>query len=397
MLVHIGYGRAFVGCLTNEVTGSYPSYLVLHLHFQKHRFQSKPVKYEVEPEFNETFVIPFSSSEMTASLLLIDSPLHVVIMKHTIIDEEVLKSVENDAVLSQYIMHDTKAEVLCTQKVEWRRSLSKGMISLSVELSGVGQEGRLKVPTGVLDIRIDLAPTLNVGDYIPQMEVTRQLRHEITLEADAQRQFYQYARVWWEEYIQIHPSFKNRMVKIFTENEWSEHRLVCTFLYPMQGGRYIESPLHAARFVSLIPYNRKDNVGGAGRDETWHCPFTALTMHHLDCEDHCLLLASLLLGYGLDAYMCVGTIDDDSGGEKDHTWVMTRSGGNSNLKVTFWESLTGQRYEHSDNEERIYPYRRIGCVFNHTHFYANKHASDSKSFYYLIYLTFPRRLNIVNN
>ena len=46
-----------------------------------------------------------------------------------------------------------------------------------------------------------------------------------------------------------------------------------------------------------------------------------------------LLLASLLLGYGLDAWVVLGT---DAAGQ--HTWVLTRS---SRETVVFWDACTG--------------------------------------------------------
>lgn len=55
-----------------------------------------------------------------------------------------------------------------------------------------------------------------------------------------------------------------------------------------------------------------------------------------DCEDHAVLLCSLLLGFGLQAFVCIGT----KGRAEVHHWVMTQ--GHDGL-VTFWESLTGQR------------------------------------------------------
>lgn len=55
-----------------------------------------------------------------------------------------------------------------------------------------------------------------------------------------------------------------------------------------------------------------------------------------DCEEHCTLLCSLLLGFGLEAYVCVGT----KGKGVAHTWVMTCA---TDGAITFWESLTGQR------------------------------------------------------
>lgn len=55
-----------------------------------------------------------------------------------------------------------------------------------------------------------------------------------------------------------------------------------------------------------------------------------------DCEDHAILLCSLLLGFGLDAYICVGTKQKGS----VHAWVMTIS---AEGIITFWESLNGHR------------------------------------------------------
>lgn len=56
-----------------------------------------------------------------------------------------------------------------------------------------------------------------------------------------------------------------------------------------------------------------------------------------DCEDHAILLCSLLLGFGLDAYVCVGTKSKGS----VHAWVATIS---IEGTVVFWESLNGHRY-----------------------------------------------------
>ena len=55
-----------------------------------------------------------------------------------------------------------------------------------------------------------------------------------------------------------------------------------------------------------------------------------------DSEDHAVLLCSLLLGFGLDAYVCVGTKNRGAA----HAWVLTL--GNEGT-ATFWESLTGHR------------------------------------------------------
>lgn len=55
-----------------------------------------------------------------------------------------------------------------------------------------------------------------------------------------------------------------------------------------------------------------------------------------DCEDHANLLCSLLLGFGMEAFVCVGTKAKGT----PHTWVMTYG---IDGVTTFWESLTGHR------------------------------------------------------
>lgn len=64
-----------------------------------------------------------------------------------------------------------------------------------------------------------------------------------------------------------------------------------------------------------------------------HCSHFSLFQ---DCEAHACLLCSLLLGFGLDAYVCIGTKAKGLA----HAWVMTRPQGG---EVVFWESITGQR------------------------------------------------------
>lgn len=99
------------------------------------------------------------------------------------------------------------------------------------------------------------------------------------------------------------------------------HRPVCSYVTPLSAGRLLDSPRHAARFVSLIPYTKVDAVGtgsGAGRMEVWNHFHTFLSLGRGDCEDHAILLCSLLLGFGLDAYVCVGTVREPNGDVRDH-------------------------------------------------------------------------------
>lgn len=281
--------------------------------------------------------------------------------------------------------------------------------------------------------------------------------------AERERLFLVYAKQWWREFLQIRPQHSDRLVKIFAQDETGTNRLTCSFVTPLRAGRLIDSAREAARFVSLIAYERAENVGG-GRTEMWcnmhsllcknkgvrdlrrhginhldlandhlfefistfigiraiylctdeislnfrcsilssrtislfshvynfipatYCP-TELSdgrligMNYLtgellderssrllivynvintqtmcsvffgllsnrssqciqyilqDCEDHVLLLCNLLLGFGLAAYVSIGT----KGKGVAHSWVTTIS---PKGEVVFWESLTAQR------------------------------------------------------
>ena len=53
-----------------------------------------------------------------------------------------------------------------------------------------------------------------------------------------------------------------------------------------------------------------------------------------------MLLCSLLLGFGLDAWVVVGRLSEGDGGGGTHLWVMTRGAMPS---PCFWEPATGEQ------------------------------------------------------
>lgn len=123
----------------------------------------------------------------------------------------------------------------------------------------------------------------------------------------------------------------------------------------MVANKLIDSPHHAARFVSLIPFQRLEDFN-SDRVEIWHSIQAFLARGCGDSEDHAVLLCNLLLGFGLEAYVCVGTNMEGS-----HTWVMTfdYSEGGKRPKITIWESLTGQKFKLGDPRITRF-YRTVG-------------------------------------
>ena len=134
----------------------------------------------------------------------------------------------------------------------------------------------------------------------------------------------------------------------------------------MIADRLLDSPLHAARFVSLLPFERLE-APGKDKVEVWHSMQSFLARGCGDSEDHAVLLCNLLLGFSLEAYVAVGINSEGA-----HAWVVTRGPPNAHgkQKVSYWESLTGSRFEQDDPRVHRF-YRTVGCVFNNQRFFAN--------------------------
>lgn len=198
LLLKINGGRAFVDHAASD-QGSF----VLHLHFRNQRFRSRPVPCCLEPSFDETFLMDLQSPHSKeladlATLLSIDSKVHIVVTQiKTIGDSE-------------------KSTLVASYDVEWRKALVAGGVSIPAELLGAGPRSKLRHPVGVLDLRLDVVPAPSTE--VPSSDIERGLRASDARSQDLNRQFFQYSRLWWKEYIEIDPSFKERLVKIFAED-----------------------------------------------------------------------------------------------------------------------------------------------------------------------------------
>ncbi|XP_055083583.1 centrosomal protein of 76 kDa isoform X2 [Periophthalmus magnuspinnatus] len=248
---------------------------------------------------------------------------------------------------------------------------------LEVHKDDLGSE--CKVPAGILTVSLELYPPLT--ETISPDIISTQQSLERQRNAEKERLFLVYAKQWWREFLEIRPTHQSKMVKIFAQDENCVNRPVCSYVRVLRAGRLLESPRQAARFVSLLAHEKAPVVGsGAGKHEQWCTLLAFLCRGKGDCEDHATLLCSLLLGFGQDAYVCVGTKTKGV----PHTWVLTRGTDGS---VTFWESLTAHRYLHQaidpdapplvQQPKPSHPYRTVGCVFNHQSFLANCQPSDA--------------------
>ncbi|XP_003219767.2 centrosomal protein of 76 kDa isoform X1 [Anolis carolinensis] len=361
-------GKAFLEHLQEPepLPGQTCSTFTLCLHFRNQRFRSKPVPCACEPDFNDGFLLEVykdtlgEGSKMVdaTTMLSICDPVHIVLIKTDTAGETTL--------VASYFL-------------EWWSVLSaeNRITNTAVELLGVGSESKMSV--GVLNIRLEMYPKLN--KILSQEIVSTQLALERQKTAEKERLFLVYAKQWWREYLQIRTSHNTRLVKIFAQDENGINRPVCSYVRPLRAGRILDTPRQAARFVSVLGYERAPVIGGGNsKQEQWCTLLAFLCRNKGDCEDHANLLCSLLLGFGLEAFVCVGT----KAKGVPHTWVMTYG---IDGVVTFWESLTGHRYIHNpikpddppiiEQPKPAYPYRTIGCLFNHQRFLANCQPSDA--------------------
>ena len=256
-------GKAFVEHLQESEMTPEHTYTVftLHVHFRQQRFKSRPVPCSCEPNIQEGFLLELSKHY----------PNHP--------DYETDKIVTpNDALSIRDSIHlvltktDKFGEInlVGSRYLEWRHILSDtmGRGSTAIELNGIGNES--SVPAGLLDITMEIVP--KVTSSVSQDVVMAQLSLERSRCAERERMFLVYAKQWWKEYLQIRQQHAQRLVKVFAQDENATNRLVCMYVRLLRAGRLLDSPRHAARFVSLIPYERVASIGSSGdtcRPEQW--------------------------------------------------------------------------------------------------------------------------------
>eukprot|EP00043_Microstomoeca_roanoka_P017855 m.187716 g.187716 ORF g.187716 m.187716 type:complete len:719 (+) comp16715_c1_seq3:49-2205(+) len=361
--------------------------LRIYVRFRQQRFQSRDYPCACEPAFKEEFFLALPStiqytgtSNVADTTFSISDPIHIIVVR-------------------QEAPYHPR-EVISSHFLEWRPLVLEGLMRersaiKAIKVNGVGAAAQL--PAGVLHLQLDLVPNFALNlqpDTIAQdlaAEAEARLLHE--------RQFMLLAQRWWDEYVSIRASHRRRLVKLFASDENAVRRPVCVCLQRVQPGRSLETPREAARFVSLLPYQRREMSGGIDaptslRWEQWSTLHNFLSSGQGDVEDHALLLVGLLLEFGLDAYVCLGTKRNEDGAQAEldagediqgpeevaYAWALVR---NDDGTVTFWDPITGKQHQHWHiADERFFgqhtthPFVTIDCVFNEGMYAANTQASN---------------------
>lgn len=353
-------GAAFLEHLGHADDAELPT-LCLDVAFLGQRIRSHAVPSACEPVFNATFSFDLPSGDLRECARTAGAPVHVLLVR---VDPD-----QSHAIAGAYAL-------------EWRKLLATGSASATLELTGLGEAER--VAAGLLHVTLELlacGPGARVPTLLVPDEVDAVLRHERAAEAEADKLFFIYAKQWWRDFLQIRAAHKHRLVKIFALSEAGVKRPVTTFVQPLRVGRAVHSPHEALRLVSLLAAPA-DSALGAEPSELWHETHSVLARRAGDAHDKAALLCSLLLGFGLDAYVCVGT---NAAGPA--LWCVTVGSQETGSDVVFWDLCSGSRVAHSPLAASLadealdagHGFLTLGCVFSDRAFYANIQLSDRVS------------------
>jgi hypothetical protein len=292
------------------------SYLQLHVLFAGRVARSSPQLCPAcsDPalDFSCHFSLSFLDTALTsAALASVDLPVLIYITATTNPHEE--GSVVGDSAVRT---------LLAAAVLDFRYCLLHSEDFVSVELLPCELDGcHMGLSGGLLFARLSL---LNIP--VDTLEALGQSRHAIEdgvhdyqhKLSQENRDLYLTVKNWWSSLVKQYPHVNGRVIKILTEDEIGCHRSVCSLVAPIPPPRELTSARHAARFVSLLPFRRDAGVTG-GRVETWRSAHAIMARRQGDVEDHALLLCSLLLGWGMDAWVALGTIQTPS---SDGTYPM---------------------------------------------------------------------------
>jgi centrosomal protein CEP76 len=279
--------------------------------------------------------------------------------------------------------------------------------TMSVELLQCDHDGTsLGVEAGVLFLGLSIRGlhSSSVREILNDIGFQKRIDSSISAfqddVANANRVLYRSAKLFWSKMKQLFPYIEKRNVRILREDECCSHRFACSMISKISPPRDVISARGAARLVSLIPVT--NTAGLTGESSSSCCsPFATLCKREGGIEDHAVLLCSLLLGWGLDAWVVLGLavspeaippLSTQSAPDLDmgpHCWVVTFSGtdlGSQFPKVTFWESTTGKQYEDvtflSDSTNHSHHFREVHAIYNCDAFILNiqKNASVDPKF-----------------
>lgn len=295
--VSVVEGKGFTDFMDNSKP---KSRLIVSLSFLRNRKITKPVFGSLTPTFDQTFMLGFGGLfEATQStfdyLLKLKSNISIALL-------------EMDTVTGQKTL-------LSEKEVEWRFVLVHKSLTMNLEMPNVNP---VKGAVGILKVNFQLI-TKNGGNIkLEELALDAQIDQEKKTNAIRVKKFYDFTQTWYNEYKSVRPEFAQRAVKIYAKDSFGVHKPVFNYVTKLRT-RGIDSVEYAARFVSLIPFKKATETAFDQDMNIWRNVHSFLAEGRGAAHDHALLLCNLFLGFGLDAYVVIGSCTDGA-----HCWVLTR-------------------------------------------------------------------------
>ena len=303
-----------------------------------------------------------------------------------------------------YIISESKSSnhrrIVGIKFVEWRFVLTHNKFSLELDVGHISSRvDQLSKGDFKVKINLSINPKIHNSDLKHLSALEKSLGAEKSNDELRMKQFFEYSKIWWQEYKGINPSFAERVVKIYAEDVFGIYRPISVYVKPLLL-RDIECAEIAKRFVSMIPIREKDPLGLDEDKEKWASFSYSLFARQIDKSGQACLLCSLLLGLGIEAYVATGL-----NGKGVHHWVLTiedvssnAANGDKNPKsksnsqkvnpktdkinsaikrvFKYIEPSTGLTLPQKD--PRVHNlYRTIGSLFNHDYLYGNLQDKES--------------------
>ncbi|GAA48487.1 centrosomal protein of 76 kDa [Clonorchis sinensis] len=398
---HIGSYRDYI----LEEKGQVKSAVIIYLACGRYRACSKLVPFTSEVNFGEEFCFPLMTdtednrSTGPQQILLANSTpahhLHIVVVSREYDTGRTNLVASTVLDWRRHLFHNTNSTQTAAQQ-PWTASFP-------LELKSVDPDS--KMTAGILDLRLSMvwnlpdttnrpsniqpSPSKEPPSPLPPQVVDVQFALESARASQREQTFTLYVRQWWQELTHIREGLiSRRLIKLFAVDENSTNQFVCKFVRPLNAQRFVRTPTEAARFVSTIPCEPCRGVGGGPREQ-WCSTLAFLARNRGDVADHANLLCSLLLGFGLDAYVMIGTRRscdsgadgadlNDSTSAKSYIWVAVFNVDSS--VVLFWDAVSGRRHvqamDSSCGDRNTSSYKTVDCLYSHNSFYANIQPSN---------------------
>eukprot|EP01063_Lacrimia_lanifica_P014244 TRINITY_DN20878_c0_g1_i1.p1 TRINITY_DN20878_c0_g1~~TRINITY_DN20878_c0_g1_i1.p1 ORF type:complete len:624 (+),score=167.66 TRINITY_DN20878_c0_g1_i1:77-1873(+) len=253
--------------------------------------------------------------------------------------------------------------------VEWRGALARQKVTAQTELRCAA----FPLAVGGLESTCEYVPVHGAGGLLSEeggREMMQAVAHDVERRHAAAHLLANRVKEWRRGV----PTGRNVAVDALHN---SRLHLVTAFVAPLSSQDVFDTPYHAAHFATLLRMRddpATDDVTGAVLADEWTSFHSVFAAGACRLNERAALLCSLLLGFGLDAWVACGA---DPHGAFTY-WVLTKEGdGIAPEDVLFWDPLSGRRERWGGEGDSIsrdhtpFAHGEIHSVFNHTGIYVN--------------------------